>query len=200
MSDPRTTAFSAGLAVATADRLLRARSSTEFSSGAASGDVADAFPALSEQESAHAGLASIPSSPKRTGIQTKRFWQDSTTKLLSLAPLPFYPGIILVPADMNPPPNSKLWVRLSYVLIGQDYGFDDLGWSGGIASATATMTWDSGNLVAQNVIFPGTYSDSLPPGGTLVWHVLVGQTDAASKFTLSLDYVDTSTPLLTPPL
>ncbi len=190
MSNPD--AFSAGVAVARADAMLRNRGNTGLAlSGSDSGPFAEA-------EEVNASPLTMLDD-KETAWALRRFWQQAD-KTLHIAPLPFYPGIVLAPAPDVPAANSKLWVRLEYHLQAADYGFEDLGWSGAINSASAALLWSAANLTANNVIFPGTKSSSLPDNQTLVLHYQLGRTDGDKNFTLEILDLDTSTPLLTPPL
>lgn len=192
MTDDSQLAFSAGLAVAKADRLLRSRSNTAL---ALSGSGNDPF---TDAEEVNAGPLTMLDA-KAKAWATQQFWQEDDNTL-HLAPLAFYPGIIVArPAEL-PPANSKLWARLIYTLVPRDYGYDDLGWSGGIALALVDLTWSADNLTQNNVIFPGDKASSLPPGGSLVLHYQLGRTDDNNAFTLEINGLDTSTPLLTPPL
>jgi hypothetical protein len=185
-------AFSAGLAVARADAMLRNRGNTGL---AVSGSASDPF---AEAEEVNASPLTMLDD-KETSWALRRFWQQAD-KTLHLAPLPFYPGIILASSPDVPAANSKLWVRLEYLLQAADYGFDDLGWSGAIIGTSAELRWSADNLTADNVIFPGDKSSSLPANQTLVLHFQIGRTDGDKNFTLEILHLDTSTPLLTPPL
>lgn len=172
--------------------MLRNRGNTAL---ALSGSAAEPF---GEAEEANA-RPFLMVDDKQAAWERNRFWQQED-KTLHLAPLPFFPGIILAPGAEIPPANSRLWVRLQYQLQSADYGFESPGWSGAITQSRAELVWSRDNLTASNVIFPGDKASSLPPGRALILHYQLGRTGADQTFSFEILGLDTSTPLLTPPL
>lgn len=141
-------------------------------------------------------------------LESVGFLQDTNSKSLRLAPLWIWPNVVAAPAvdsidALTTPKNSRLLCRVSYRLQSAQFQTPDasptVGWSRAIASVSVTFQWIAkGSHRPSNIIFPGTNTDSLPPGGSLVWYFDIGQTDDEATFT-----PDSSGPfrnMLIPPL
>lgn len=126
-------------------------------------------------------------------LQQQRFLQNPDDRTLRLAPIVIYPGIVLAPWVESGPPtpaNKALWIVAKYRLEPARYPGTTpedeatFGWSGGILGTEAVFEWGERDS-RENQIFPGLYTNSMPPGNVFVWNFRIGVTDAAGNFTLS---------------
>jgi len=143
-------------------------------------------------------------------ILARGFYQDPETLELQLAPFVVYPGKIVAPyvtSGIVPPANMRLVLRISYDLSPVTYpaqaggGQSTTGWNGGINSTETALMWHPLNqALPPNQIFPGVYSNSMPPNNRFVWHGTLGSTDSAKAFTRSISDLEFTCGQLIPPL
>lgn len=127
-------------------------------------------------------------------ILARGFYQDPDTLELRLAPFVVYPGKIVAPyvtSGIVPPADSRLILRITYSLSSVTYpaqtenGQDNTGWNGAITSTETALIWQqpARESMPPNQIFPGVYSNAMPPNNKFIWHCSLGSTNAAKVFT-----------------
>lgn len=132
-------------------------------------------------------------------LERDGFWQGEDGSLM-LRPFFFWPGVVRhvhpVGGMIKPAPKMRLWARWTLRLLATQWqkfdGSTARGWSGGVSGADVTLIWSPAgvSLTPQNVIFPSTYTDSMPPGDTLVFHDILGGTDADGRWDITNNIVD----------
>lgn len=139
-------------------------------------------PALSVADSIY---ADSPVDDEWARIEQNGFVQreDGT---LRFRPLFFWPGMVAfvhpIEDSVNPGPNMRLWARFTLPVQSTTWtiaGDSFTGWNAGVTGAAVALIWKPTNesMTGENIIFPGTYSDSLPPGGAIVFHDSIGETN-----------------------